>query len=52
MDKLTYKPVSHDHEEFLREAKKDEEFRNEYEALAPAYLPLSGNSFLHANTRG
>ncbi|NTW82591.1 MAG: helix-turn-helix transcriptional regulator [Chlorobiaceae bacterium] len=37
MDKLSYKPVSHDHEEFLREAKKDEEFRKEYEALAPAY---------------
>jgi hypothetical protein len=36
MDKLIYKPVSHDHEEFLRKAKKDEELRNEYEALAPA----------------
>jgi len=37
MDKLTYKPVSYDHEEFLREAKKDEEFRKEYEALAYTY---------------
>jgi len=37
MDKLTYKPVSHNHKEFLREAKKDEEFRKEYEALAPTY---------------
>ncbi len=37
MDKLTYKPVSHDHEEFLRKAKKDAEFRKEYEAFAPAY---------------
>jgi len=37
MDDLTYKPVAHDHEEFLREAKKDEEFREEYEALAPSY---------------
>ncbi|MCX6178175.1 MAG: helix-turn-helix transcriptional regulator [Chlorobiales bacterium] len=37
MDKLIYKPVSHDHEEFLRKAKKYGEFRKEYEALAPAY---------------
>lgn len=37
MDKMTCKPVSHDHEEFLCESKKDEVFRNEYEALAPAY---------------
>ena len=37
MDKLTCKPVSHDQEEFLRKAKKAEEFRKEYEALAPAY---------------
>ena len=37
MDKMTYKPVSHDHEEFLRKAKKDEEFRKEYDALASAY---------------
>lgn len=37
MDKLTYKPVSHNHNEFLREAKKDEEFWKEYEALAPTY---------------
>ena len=37
MDKMTYKPVSHDHEEFLRESKNDEVIRNEYEALAPAY---------------
>ena len=37
MDKMTNKPVAHDHEEFLRESKKDEEFRKEYEALAPAY---------------
>jgi DNA-binding XRE family transcriptional regulator len=37
MDKLAYKPVSHNHEEFLRESKKDEMFRKEYEALAPTY---------------
>ncbi len=37
MDKMTYKPVCRDHEEFLRESKKDEVFRNEYEAFAPAY---------------
>ncbi|EAT59266.1 helix-turn-helix domain-containing protein [Chlorobium ferrooxidans] len=37
MDNLTYKPVAHDHEKFLREAKKDEVFLKEYEALAPAY---------------
>jgi ribosome-binding protein aMBF1 (putative translation factor) len=37
MDKMTCKPVSHDHEEFLRKVKKDEEFRKEYEVLAPAY---------------
>jgi len=37
MDKLTYKPVSHDHEEFLRESKKGEMFRKEYEALGPNY---------------
>ena len=36
MDKMTCKPVSLDHEEFLRESKKDGVFRNEYETLAPA----------------
>ena len=36
MDKLPCKPVSHDHEEFLRKTKKDEEFRKEYEA-SPVY---------------
>jgi len=41
MDKLTYKPACHDHEEFLRESKKDEVFRNEYEAFAPAYTLIS-----------
>ncbi len=41
MDKMTYKPACHDHEEFLRELKKDEVFRNEYEALAPAYTLIS-----------
>ena len=46
MDKLTYKPVSHDHEEFLRKSKKDEEFRKEYEALAPAYTLI--RELLHA----
>ncbi|HWR00249.1 MAG TPA: helix-turn-helix transcriptional regulator [Chlorobaculum sp.] len=37
MDKITYKPVSHDQDEFLREAKKDDAFKREYEALAPTY---------------
>lgn len=37
MEKLTYKPVSHDHEEFLRESKKGDMFRKEYEALGPIY---------------
>ena len=37
MEKLTYKPVSHDHEEFLRESKKGEMFRKEYKALGPTY---------------
>lgn len=37
MDNMTYKPVAHDHEKFLRDAKKDEAFRKEYEALAPTY---------------
>lgn len=37
MDKLTYRPVRHDHEEFLRKANYDEEFRKEYEALGPVY---------------
>jgi DNA-binding XRE family transcriptional regulator len=37
MDKVTYNPVSHDQDEFLRKAKKDKEFRREYEDLAPTY---------------
>jgi len=37
MDDLTYQPVKHNHEEFLREELKDEEFRKGYEALAPTY---------------
>lgn len=36
-DDLTYQPVIHNHEEFLREELKDEEFRKGYEALAPTY---------------
>lgn len=39
-NKLTYSPVDHDHEEFLREAKKDEAFRKEYKDLAPVYVLL------------
>ena len=37
MDNLNYQPVAHDHGKFLCEAKKDEAFRKEYEALAPVY---------------
>jgi len=37
MDDLTYQPVKHNHEEFLREEMKDEEFRKGYEALGPKY---------------
>ncbi|MEI6757543.1 MAG: helix-turn-helix transcriptional regulator [Chlorobium sp.] len=37
MDNLAYKPVPYNHEEYLREALKDEEFRREYEALEPTY---------------
>ena len=51
MDKLTYKPVSHDHEEFLREAKKDDAFMKEYEALAPTYA-LARERFLDRQLSG
>ena len=51
MDKLTYNPVSHDHDKFFREAKKDEAFRKEYEALAPTYA-LARERFLDRQLSG
>ncbi len=44
MDDLTYQPVKHNHEEYLREELKDEEFRKGYEALLQ-HTPLSENFF-------
>ncbi len=37
MDDITYQPVKHDQEEFLREGMKNKEFRESYEALEPKY---------------
>ena len=37
MSELDYKPVSHDHEAFLKKALKRREFREAYEALAEEY---------------
>jgi DNA-binding XRE family transcriptional regulator len=37
MSELDYKPVSHDHEAFLRKALKWKEFREAYEGLAEEY---------------
>jgi DNA-binding XRE family transcriptional regulator len=37
MSELDYKPVSHDHEAFLRKALKRREFREAYEGLAEEY---------------
>ena len=37
MDDLKYQPVEHNHEEFLRKAMVNKEFKAEYEALGPKY---------------
>ena len=37
MSELDYKPVSHDHEAFLKKALKRQEFRQAYEGLAEEY---------------
>ncbi|MBI5602598.1 MAG: helix-turn-helix domain-containing protein [Deltaproteobacteria bacterium] len=37
MDDITYKPVSHDHEAFLKKALKRKGFREAYEALEEGY---------------
>ena len=37
MSELDYKPVSHDHEAFLKKALKRKEFREAYEGLAEEY---------------
>jgi DNA-binding XRE family transcriptional regulator len=37
MDKIAYKPVSHDHEAFLKKALKRKEFRKSYEGLEEEY---------------
>jgi DNA-binding XRE family transcriptional regulator len=37
MSDLDYKPVSHDHEEFLQKALKRQEFREAYEGLTGEY---------------
>ena len=37
MSELDYKPVSHDHEVFLKKALKRQEFRQAYEGLAEEY---------------
>jgi DNA-binding XRE family transcriptional regulator len=38
MANLKYEPTPHDHEEFLKNAKKRETFRKAYEALGEEYL--------------
>lgn len=38
MDDLAYKPVSHDHEAFLKKAGKKEGFRKAYDDLEEEYL--------------
>jgi DNA-binding XRE family transcriptional regulator len=38
MDDLEYKPVSHDHEAFLKKAGKSEGFRKAYDDLEEEYL--------------
>jgi DNA-binding XRE family transcriptional regulator len=38
MAELKYKPVSHDHERFLKNAKKREGFRKAYEDLEEEYI--------------
>ncbi len=37
MSELDYKPISHDHEKFLKKALKRKEFRETYEGLAEEY---------------
>lgn len=37
MDDLKYQPVEHNHEEFLRKAMANKEFKAGYEALGPKY---------------
>ena len=37
MDDLKYQPVEHNHEEFLRKAMVNKEFKAGYEALGPKY---------------
>ena len=37
MDDLKYQPVEHNHEEFLRKAMTNKEFKAGYEALGPKY---------------
>ena len=37
MSELDYKPVSHDHEKFLKKALKRKKFREAYEGLAEEY---------------
>jgi hypothetical protein len=49
MSELKYKPVRHDHDAFLKKAKKREGFRKAYDALeveyAHAYKILSANTW-------
>jgi predicted transcriptional regulator len=49
MDKLTYHPVPHDHEAFLKKALKRKEFRKSYEALEEEYRLV--REMLAARTR-
>jgi DNA-binding XRE family transcriptional regulator len=37
MDDLTYQPIKHDHQEFLRNAMESKEFKEGYDALEPKY---------------
>ena len=48
MSKLKYKPVRHDHDAFLKKAKKRAGFRKAYEAIEVEYALV--NKMLSAKT--